>query len=324
MKTIRIRLDSPVSASIALIAVLLSGLPAPASAQAGAIAAPPSAIDAAQLMTDLRVLAADSMEGREVGTPGGQRARAYLLRRFDGIGLRPFGTGFEDRFSITRRGAESRTAANVIGYVAGTTRPNRYIVVTAHYDHVGIRDGEIFNGADDNASGTAALLALAAHFRASPAAHSIIFAALDAEEGGLRGARDFVADPPVPADSIVMNINMDMVARGDTGELWAAGTHHYPALRPLVEKLAETAPVKLRIGHDSPDLPQGQDWTTASDHGPFHAAGIPFLYFGVEDHVDYHKATDEADRIDAAFYADAVRTVLMAVRAVDASPPARS
>jgi Zn-dependent M28 family amino/carboxypeptidase len=190
-------------------------------------------------------------------------------------------------------------------------------VLTAHYDHVGVRDGNIYNGADDNASGTAALLALAAHFKQNPPENSIIVAALDAEESGLRGARAFVDSPPIERSAILANINMDMVSRNDAGELWVAGTHHYPQFLPLAEKVAKTAPVKLRIGHDRPGVTGQDDWTSSSDHGAFHEAKIPFLYLGVEDHADYHKPTDDAVRIKPDFFGRAVATVIQIVREVD-------
>jgi hypothetical protein len=83
--------------------------------------------------------------------------------------------------------------------------------------------------------------------------------------------------------------------------------------------VAAAAPVKLRLGHDAPGLPPGDDWTHSSDHGPFHASGIPFVYFGVEDHPDYHKPTDDVERIEPGFYVRAVSTVLSAVNALDAA-----
>jgi hypothetical protein len=95
------------------------------------------------------------------------------------------------------------------------------------------------------------------------------------------------------------------------------GTFHRPGLAPLVEEVASGAPVTLLMGHDRPDLPQGQDWTNASDHGPFHQAGVPFLYFGVEDHADYHQPTDEIAGIQPEFHAAAVETVLRVLEAAD-------
>lgn len=302
-----------------LLVSMLLGAPAPVASQAST-AAPASRVDVnvERLMQDLGVLAHDSMEGRAVGTPGNLKARTYLLRRFRETGVEPLGSSLERPFRFTGRGAApERQGVNLIGVIRGQSAPDRYIVVTAHYDHVGVRNGEVFNGADDNASGTAALLAIAEHLRRQPPEHSVIIAALDAEESGLRGARALIDDPPVPREAILANVNMDMLGRNDAGELWAAGTYHYPQLLPLVERVAEGAPLKLRIGHDRPGVAGQEDWTSASDHGPFHAAGIPFLYFGVEDHADYHKATDEVAGIQPDFFARAVATVITALTELD-------
>lgn len=305
----------------ALILLLAAACaPAGSGSSSAAVTQPgTTAIDSARLMHDIGVLAHDSMEGRLVGTPGNARARLFLERSFRDHGLEPIGgTTYLHPFTFTRRDT-SITGVNVVGAVTGTEQPARYIVITAHYDHVGTRDGEIYNGADDNASGTAALLAMADYFAHNRPRHSIIFAALDAEEGGLRGARAFVESPPVPLTSIVLNVNMDMVGRNDAGELYVAGTHHYPQLLPFIEQTAGTAEVKLIPGHDRPSANASDDWTTASDHAAFHRAGIPFLYFGVEDHADYHRPTDEIGGIQPGFYARAVRTVLSAVLVLDTS-----
>jgi Zn-dependent M28 family amino/carboxypeptidase len=283
---------------------------------------PPVAIDTARLMQDLSALAHDSMEGRATGTPGNARARAFVERSFAELRLQPFGTSLLQPFTFTRTdGGGTVEGVNVVGHVRGSARPDRFIVITAHYDHLGIRNGQIYNGADDNASGTAALFALADHFVRNQPRHSIIFVAVDAEEMGLRGARAFVANPPVPRDAIVLNINMDMVGRNDSDELYVAGTYHYPQLLPYVERLAAEVELRLIPGHDRPGGGPGHDWTMLSDHGAFHEAGLPFLYFGVEDHPDYHRPTDTVERIQPGFYARAVRTVLMAARLLDAELP---
>jgi Zn-dependent M28 family amino/carboxypeptidase len=284
---------------------------------AGTIAPDPAAVDSARLIRDISVLAHDSMEGRLVGTPGSVRAQRFLLRRFSEIGLDPFGAEYAQPFTLTRGGQQIQ-GVNIVGLVHGTERPDRYIVVTAHYDHLGIRNGQIYVGADDNASGTSGLLAIASYFRQNPPRHSIIFAAFDAEEGGLRGARAFVANPPVARDAIALNINMDMIGRNDANELYVAGTHHYPQLLPFVQRVAAEAEVRLIPGHDTPNPERPSDnWTMSSDHGAFHEVGIPFLYFGVEDHPDYHRPTDRFEGIQQGFFVRAVRTVLSAVRLID-------
>jgi hypothetical protein len=303
--------------SILLCAILLVGAGCGGPQPASPPAAPAPTIDAESLMTVVRTLASPEMEGRGAGTPGGLRARAFIVERFGAIGLEPLGDGFLLPFEFPARPDGVTTAgANVAGQCAGASPEAPVIVVSAHYDHLGVRDGEVYQGADDNASGVAVLLALAASCLEAPLRHTAIFVAFDAEEHGLQGARAFVEAPPVPRERIALNVNLDMVSRGDKGELYAAGTHHYPALRPPLEQVASRAPVRLRFGHDRPE-DGTDDWTMQSDHGRFHEAGIPFVYFGVEDHPDYHKPTDTAERIDPVFFAAAAETILDALRTLD-------
>jgi len=270
-------------------------------------------------LSDLSILAHDSMEGRRTGTPGIERARRFLLEAFEESGLQPIDERRLQEFEPSGGSGEPGSrGANILGVVPGRVFSGRFIVVSAHYDHLGMRGSQIYNGADDNASGTAALLALASHFSGNPTDHSLLFVAFDAEEMGLLGARAFVSNPAVPLDSVVLNVNLDMVSRSDAGELYAAGTYHYPFLGELVAEVAGRSGVTVLTGHDRPSLPPGDDWTSASDHGPFHDAGIPFLYFGVEDHPDYHRPTDTVDRIMPEFYLAAVETVLDFIRVADA------
>jgi Zn-dependent M28 family amino/carboxypeptidase len=273
-------------------------------------------VDSAQLVRDVAVLSHDSLQGRAVGTPGNALARTFIESRFRRVGLQAFTTTYAQPFTFTRSNQQTQ-GTNVVGWVRGTALPDRYIVITAHYDHVGVRNGEIYNGADDNASGTAALLALADHFARSRPRHSMIFVAFDAEENGLRGARAFVETPPVPKNAIILNINMDMVGRNDAGELYVAGTHPYPHLLPAVQRAVAQAEIKLIPGHDQPIPGPRDDWTSQSDQGAFHAAGIPFLYFGVEDHPDYHRPTDDFERIQQSFFVRAVRTIINTAELLD-------
>jgi hypothetical protein len=280
-----------------------------------------AAVDSAALLGDLARLADDSLRGRAAGTPENATARRWIAERFDRLGLATVGGRRVHDFTFVRRDSSRVAGGNVVGLVRGTARPERYIVVTAHYDHVGVGrpvDGDsIYNGADDNASGTAALLAIAEHFAARPTRHSLLFVALDAEEQGLRGARAFVAAPPVPKDAIALNVNMDMVSHSERGELYAAGAAKYPQLRAPLERVAARAPVRLLLGHDTPEPSPRDDWTSQSDQGAFHQAGIPFVYFGVEDHPDYHRPSDEVGTITPGFFVGAVRTVIEAVRELD-------
>lgn len=280
-------------------------------------------IDAKQLLRDVEILSADDMEGRLVGSPGGIKARNYLVKRFKEIGLTEIGGKTLQPFPYTGRDKVEMQGANVFGMLKGTKYPDKYFVITAHYDHLGVRNGVIYNGADDDASGTSAIMALATYFKKHPTENSLIFVAFDAEESGGVGSKKFVAEPPVARENIAMNVNIDMIGHNDKNELYASGTYHYPFLKPYVERLVKTAAVKLLFGHDRPE--QGQDdWTFQSDHGSFHRQKIPFIYFGVEDHKDYHQPTDDYSTITKTFYVHAVETVLAAVRVFDKSAGAIS
>lgn len=273
-------------------------------------------LDSARLVSTVFRLAHDSMGGRGAMTPENAMARDWLEGEFRRIGLEPVGSGFRHAFATPRRnGADTVRGVNLLGMVRGTRDADRVIVVSAHYDHVGTRNGQVFNGADDNASGTSAVLEMAAYFKAHPPRHTLIFALWDAEEMGLVGARAFVAAPPVARERLVANVNLDMVSRNDKGELYAAGAHPYPRMRPILLGLVADAGVSLKLGHDSGG---GQDdWTSQSDQGAFHAAGIPFAYFGVEDHPDYHRPTDDPERIQPGFYYRAARTIAAFVDRLD-------
>ena len=236
-------------------AALLVQAPLIAQAAAAAVDAPARHVDRAQLMRDVEALSARAVEGRRTGTPGALKARQWLVDQFDDIGLAPGGTeGYVQPFTVRARDpvGANYAAANVIGRVPGRETRARTFVVTAHYDHLGIRDGVTYPGADDNASGVAVLLAAARHFVRTPPRHTIVFAALDAEELGLRGARTLVDSALLSPGEVAMNINLDMVSRNDENEIYAAGTSHSPWLRALLLDVQARTSVDILFGHDQP------------------------------------------------------------------------
>ena len=271
-------------------------------------------LDKQQLLRDLQVLASDTMEGRLSGTPGNKMAQDHIAERFRQIGLLSYNTAFRHTFRLESRRLVVEQATNLVGYIPG--KSGKAIVVTAHYDHVGKRDGQIYNGTDDNASGVAALLAAATYFNKAKPNHTLIFVALDGEELGLQGANAFLEQPPVPLQDILLNVNMDMLSINNKGELYASGTYHYPALKPYLEQVAPRPEAKLLLGHDSP-LQLHNDWTRQSDHYQFHKRSIPFVYFGVEDHPHYHKPTDDFINVNTRFYPDAASLVIDFLKVAD-------
>ncbi|MEE1943849.1 M28 family peptidase [Pedobacter sp. KR3-3] len=268
-----------------------------------------------QLLKDVEVLSSDAYEGRKTGTKGAEMARTYITGRLKEIGIKPYPgqSSYEQAFEIKgRNGGAAIQGKNLIAYIQGKT--DNVIVISAHYDHVGIIKNEIYNGADDNASGVAGLLQFAKYFSKNKPNNTLIFAVFDGEEMGLQGAKAFVANPPVALEKIKLNINMDMISHNDKQELYATGTFKYPQLKPFL--VSSNPNLKLLLGHDDPKLGH-DDWTNQSDQGAFNAKNIPFIYFGVEDHKDYHKATDEYQNINKQFFIDAANTIQEVIINID-------
>ena len=302
------------------LAILATGCAAlqPGAMESSAAEQAAWTLDRSQLLTDLQVLAADDMEGRAVATDGNARARAYIITRLEAMGAEPIDGNYEHPFSFeSRRTGEKVDGINILARIDGSSESDRTMVVTAHYDHVGMRDGQIWNGADDNASGVASVLAVAEMFLAEPPEHDVIIALVDAEENGLQGARAFVENPPIPAEDITFNLNMDMVAMSTDRILWAVGTYHYPFLTPIVDEVAERASVSMPMGYDEPTEEPGGDWTNLTDSGAFHAAGIPFIYLGVDFHPHYHQPTDTYENMTLDFFQDASEAVADFARVSD-------
>lgn len=303
------------SVSVFALSLCLAGCVGSAEGDGAGTEPGADASDIAGPLEIVRILSNDDMQGRQTGTPGNASARAWLTEQMELRGLAPFGETYEHAFSFENRAGDSVAGINLIARIPGK-QTGPVMVVTAHYDHVGVRDGEIYNGADDNASGVAGALSIADAFLATAPEHDVIIALLDGEEMGLQGARAFVEGELVAPGSIGLNLNLDMLSKNDANELYASGSYHTPGLVPLLEAVGTEAPVDLKLGHDRPD--QGSDdWTLQSDHGVFHRAGIPFIYFGVEDHKDYHQPSDDYETIPQDFFRRSVETVVMAAERFD-------
>ncbi|WP_158085646.1 M20/M25/M40 family metallo-hydrolase [Henriciella aquimarina] len=277
--------------------------------------------NAARAMEAVGTLASEQFEGRKTGEPGNRKAMEWIEAQLVSLGVSPpRREGYRMSFDTDAPDDADRTveATNLVAFIRGKDEASpKAIVISAHYDHLGIQDGELYPGADDNASGVAALLETIAWFQAHPPETTIIFAFFDKEEYGLGGAEHFLeALSEGERGKIALNINLDMVARADKGELYAVGGYHFPDLVPLIDAVAAKAPITLFRGHDSPGWGD-QDWSLLSDHAPFLQAGIPFIYLGVEDHADYHKPSDTAENIDPAIFARCIDTIILMAEAAD-------
>lgn len=285
-----------------------STTPPPAPAPPPAVDYTPASARLAKqpLLDDLKAIASPEMEGRKLGSVGNAKARALIVQRFQTLGLTPLSGGFEQPF--TWRGYPG---TNVVGIVPGTTNPGRRILLTAHYDHIGTSNGAICPGADDNGSGTAALLQLAAWLKAHPPAHTVVLCLFDGEEAGLFGSRAFVAAPPFPLASIDVVLNLDMIAQGTRGRIFVGGTSYTAALKPYLLSGFSTSKVTV--------VPDFESYDAYSDQYPFWQAGIPFLFFCVgDDDPYYHTPADTFENIPQVFYWATLEAILDTFLKLDA------
>ncbi len=265
----------------------------------------------------VKSLSSDDFEGRAVDSVGGAKARAYLKTEIAKLNVFP--SIQEQNFSFSSRGnaeGKSINGVNLIGTIDGKT-PGQgpILLITAHYDHLGTRNGKVYNGADDNASGSGALFAITQSFASHAPKHDVQIIWLDGEERGLQGAHAVVKSGALNGRA-VFNLNLDMIGQSTKNELYASGIYHTPTLKPFMKLAAIGTGLNLSFGHDRPE--QGaNDWTSQSDHGVFHNAGIPYIYFGVEDHPYYHKPTDTFEVFPVKFYEKSIKTIVNAAHILD-------
>ena len=271
-------------------------------------------IDRSSLLKDIETLSSDLFAGRKTGTEGNKAAAEYISARFIEAGLKSFQDKYRHPFSFKNRKSELINGTNLIGFVKGKT--DNVIVISAHYDHLGVTNSMIYNGADDNASGVSVLIGIAEYFKVHKPHNTLLFIAFDAEEMGLQGAYAFLKEPVISKKSIIMNVNMDMVSHNNKSELYAVGTYKTPILKEIIEDADDNTGINILFGHDIPDSGK-DDWTMQSDQGPFAKENIPFIYFGVEDHDDYHKPTDKFASINQHFFHSASIAILRSIIKID-------
>ena len=245
-----------------------------------------------RLERDVRFLASDEMRGRDNGTPESERAAAYIVERMREAGLKPAGEA-GDWFHTFSRGR------NVIGALEGIS--DSWIVIGAHYDHLGARNGRVFNGADDNASGVAVLLEIARRLENEPRHHGLLFCAFDAEEDGLVGSTHFVASGLYPVSSFVAMICFDLVGGsflpGDERRVFAMGAE---SSAELSERLDRAAP-RGRLEVERLGIYVIEPFGTIgarSDYSPFRLKKVPFVFFSTGTPWYYHTPEDDVERLD--------------------------
>lgn len=303
---------------------------------------------AAELMGHVDALAGEALRGRMAGTADERRAASYVREQLEKMGLEVEVREFEYHHydgPPWPEVSEQRASSNIIGWIPGTDSDLRgeYIVIGAHYDHLGVdAEGALYLGADDNASGVAGLLGIAAAWSGSerPPRRSVALVFFGAEEQGLRGSQAFVDAPPRPLARITLMINLDMIGKSPfmDAEVYALakriagiadgpgvgllGDPEHPELASTAHAAAEAEAFALYADSDFSKYVRGAIRTEAEmrgDHAPFMRRGVPYLWLSTSMHDDYHLPGDTTDKIDATVLRKVARIAYRVALAADAS-----
>jgi len=269
-----------------------------------------------ELIKHLSVIAGDDMEGRKTGEAGQKKAANYLRNFYKNLNIDAL-PGTTDYFQAVPSEAMKRMfspklndSENVVAYIKGSEKPDEYLVISAHYDHVGIANGEIFNGADDNGTGTTALLEIARMFKIAQKngfgpKRSIVFLHCTGEEYGLHGSRYFANSKIIPLENIIANLNVDMIGRRDRkydknnqDYIYLVGSDKLSTELHDISEAMNKKYTKLNLDYTYNDDKHPEMIYYRSDHYNFAKFNIPVIFYYSGEHADYHKPTDTVDRIN--------------------------
>jgi len=261
-------------------------------------------------------LASDKFEGRATGEIGQKYAAKYLANKYSNFGVKKYSNdSYYQTIPISaltnkKRGYTPKNPSeNVIAYIEGTEKPDEVLVISSHYDHMGIKDDKIYYGADDNASGTTAVLEISQAFaKAKKEGHgpkrSIMFINFTGEERGLLGSKYFASNPVVPMENIVANLNIDMIGRigkehpNDENYVYVIGADRLSTELHNINEKANEKYTKMDLDYTYNEDDDPNRFYFRSDHYNFAKNRIPIIFYFNGVHADYHKPTDTPDKIN--------------------------
>ena len=273
------------------------------------------AISEKDLKKMLYTIASDEMEGRETGSKGQKKAGLYMIEQYKKSGI-SFPKGASDfyqpvpaAFMNAKRNQNLPDSENIWAYIEGTEKPNEVLVISAHYDHVGIKDGEVYNGADDDGSGTVAVIEMAKAFaKAKKQGHgpkrSILFLHVTGEEHGLHGSRYYSENPLFPIANTIADINIDMIGRRDVEHsntnnyVYVIGADRLSSDLHNAVVTQNEKYIKMALDFKFNDPKDPNHFYERSDHYNFAKHGIPAVFFFNGVHEDYHGKGDEPQKIE--------------------------
>ena len=278
-----------------------------------------------KLLIYLKTLSSDPFMGRKFNSQESNLTQNYIVSNLKKLSVPAFKNTYRHIFSDVGF-FSTKQGANIIGFIEGKTKTDQYIVLSAHFDHLGNKGHKIFNGADDNASGTSALLAYAGMLVKDPLEHSVIILFTDGEEVNLLGAKAFISEQEEILDQIKLNINIDMIGGDNKTKVLNYITHDFDKL--LTEKKHKSLntclkdqSIKIKKGFNKDRsrnrLAGKTNWRMASDHAVFYKKNIPFIYFGVGTNKNYHTNKDTYKNINTEFFTSATAAIYQQLRFLD-------
>ena len=281
------------------------------------------------VLKHLEILSSDDYAGRKFTSEGSIKSQSYLVSILNKLNIPPLQHKYRHTFKKATF-FKTKQGTNIIAYIPGTQYVDQYIVLTAHYDHLGVKRNKVYNGADDNASGTAALLHYGKVLMNNPLKHSVILLFTDGEEVNLLGAKAFISQQQKLLSKIKLNINLDMIAgnkRTRKLRFISKGLSQVLSIQALAsftefqQQLKERGKTQLTQGfrniRGAGSNINRTNWRMASDHGVFSQAGIPFIYFGVGTHKNYHSDHDDYANVNKHFFLAAIDSIFQQVTFLD-------
>lgn len=274
-----------------------------------------NSIQKERLQNNLTSIAADSMEGRDTGSEGQKKAGRYIIDFYKRNGI-TYPKGANDYYQPipaaylnAKYNEKLNDSENIWAYIEGTEKPDEVVVVSAHYDHVGIKNGEVYNGADDDGSGTVAIMEIAAAFQKAKnegngPKRSVLILHMTGEEHGLHGSRYYSENPLFPLTNTVADVNIDMIGRRDNfhpdsnNYVYVIGSDYLSTDLYTICEQANQQYIQLNLDYKYNDKKDSNRFYYRSDHYNFAKNGIPSVFLFNGTHEDYHKATDEVSKIE--------------------------
>lgn len=272
-------------------------------------------ITAAELKKHLVIVASDEMQGRETGSEGQKKAGRYLIEQYKADNI-AFPKGAKDyyqhvpaAFLNAKYNENLPDSENIWAFIEGTEKPDEIVVVSAHYDHVGMKNGEIYNGADDDGSGTVALLEIAQAFQKAKKdgngpKRSVLILHVTGEEHGLHGSRYYSENPLFPIANTVADVNIDMIGRRDephkntSNYIYVIGADRLSSDLDKIVREQNDKFTKVDLDFKFNDRNDPNRFYNRSDHYNFAKHGIPSVFFFSGVHEDYHKPGDDVEKIE--------------------------